>query len=167
MPFRRRSRPVIHSEKHESTWSNLIQDASSAQAIPLITGVGRDEIGTNPEFCKVGSQVTSIYLEFHFSNQDDTNPVPNVIHWVIECARDGLSMGAPNVYNQDSKSFVIKRGMEMLPKDTSTVYKRIIVVKIPKIYQRVKLNSITRLRYIASASQVINTCGIIIFKERY
>ncbi len=159
--------PQIHSEKHESTWSNLIQDASSAVSIPLVTGVGRDEIGTNPDFCKVGSRVTTIYLEFHFANQDDTNPEPNVIHWVVECSRDGLSMGAPNVYNQDSKSYIVKRGMEMLPKDTSTVYKRIVVVRIPRIYQRVKLNTVTRLRYIATSNQVINTCGIIVYKEIY
>ncbi len=166
MPRFRNSIPRIHSEKHEMTWSNLIQDASSVVNIILMEGKSIGDVSLATDV-KVGSTVRAIYLEFHFANQDDSNAVPQVIHWTVEVQRTGMAVGAPNLYNVDAKSFIIKRGMEMLPKDTSTVYKRIILVKIPKIYQRVKLNSSLHLKYIASGPQVINACGIGIYKELY
>ncbi len=57
--------------------------------------------------------------------------------------------------------------MEMLPKDTGTVFKRIFVVKIPRGYQRQTKAQVIQFRYVASSAEAINACGIVIYKEIY
>ncbi len=59
----------------------------------------------------------------------------------------------------------MKRGMEMLPTNVATVFKRIFVVKIPRVYNRVGDTDQYTFQYIASSSQTINACGIAIYKE--
>ncbi len=57
--------------------------------------------------------------------------------------------------------------MEMLPKDASTVFKRIFVVKVPRKFQRMAQNMNIEFRYIATSTEAINACGIAIYKEYY
>ncbi len=75
-----------------------------------------------------------------------------------------MTIGSPSIYNAGDKSYVIKRGMAMLVKDLSTVFKERFSVAIPKGYQRVKVNSELQFRYIASSAETINTCGFTICK---
>ncbi len=160
---RRFPRPIIKSDKHEITWSNLAQNASTVQSVTLSQGVPTADVDTSIE-TEIGSRITSIYFEFHFSPEVITNP--KVIHWVINAGiQQGETLTVPSLYYQGDRSKIIKRGMEMLPKDLSTVFKRIFVVRIPKIYQRVKANSFIQFRYICSSTQTINACGIAIYKE--
>ncbi len=161
MVFRRNNLRPINSEKKEITWSNLVQDASSTQTITLFEGVATADVNLATEV-EVGSRVLWIYLEFHFSANVVTNP--KVIHWQIIFIPEGMTVGSPSSYNQGNKSYIIKRGMEMLPKDLGTVYKRIFTVKIPRAYQRVKVNTDCLFQYIATSSEAINACGIGIFK---
>ncbi len=158
--FNRNLRP-INTEKKEITWSNLVQDASSTQTITLFEGVPSADVNTATEV-EVGSRVNWIYLEFHFSANVVTNP--KVIHWQIIFIPEGMTVGAPSSYNQGNKSYIIKRGMEMLPKDLGTVYKRIFTVKVPKKYQRIAVNTDCVLQYISTSSEAINACGIAIYK---
>ncbi len=162
MPFRR-GRPIIHTDKHEISWSNLVQDASTVDSTQLATGTDPANVNLAHEVVR-GAKITSIYFEFHFSAETVTNP--KVIHWTIEVAPSGMSLGAPNTYYNDSRAYVIKRGMEMLPRDVSTIFKRIFVVRIPPIYQRMKKNQDIQFRYICSSAEAINACGIAIYKSR-
>ncbi len=166
MPFRRNSRfkAPIKTDKHEITWSNLGQNAGSVQQIILAAGTNSADKDTSTEV-EVGSHVRSIYFEFHFSAAQTGNV--NVIHWNIFGSKTGETIGIPSTYYTDNRSAVFKRGMEMLPVNVSTVFKRIFVVRIPKKFQRMTKNAFLIFQYIASSTQTINACGIAIYKEQY
>ncbi len=165
MPFfRRRNFNPGKTDKHEITWSNLSQNASAAQAIVLATTVDPADKSSSNEVI-LGSHVGFLYLEFHFSAETITNA--KVIHWTVEIIQPGQTGSTPSSYYQSRRSYIIKRGMEMLPKATSTVFKRIVPVAIPKIYQRMKDLARIEFRYIASSTETINACGIAIYKERF
>ncbi len=157
-------RPILHSDKHEITWSNLGQNASTVQVVDLAIGVPpatKDQ--AIPSENIIGSRLGAIYFEFHFSAAQTGNI--NVIHWEIDIKRTGQTKSNPNVYYQTDRAQTIKRGMEMLPTSVSTVFKRIFVVRIPRIYQRMRDDTIVRFKYIASSTQTINACGFAIYKE--
>ncbi len=153
---------MINSNKHEITWSNLAQDASSEKTVLLA-------IGTQPSVTNlasevgIGSKINAIYFEFHFSPEVITNT--KVIHWIIECVNDGQAGSVPSTYFTTTRSLIIKRGMEMLVKDVGTVYKRIFVIRIPKIYSRMRDQAEIRLKYICTSAETINACGIAIYKS--
>ncbi len=161
MPYSR-MRPVIHSEKHEVTWSNLAQNASAIQTINICNPVN-PTLKDGPSEVLIGSSVRSLYFEFHFSAQVTTNP--KVVHWQVMMERTGQTATSPASYDTVAKSQIFKRGMEMLPSDQSTVFKRILVVRIPKFMQRQKENSDIRFQYIVSSAETINACGFVIYKE--
>ncbi len=166
MPFGRRQASLrpIKTDKHEVTWSNLVQDASTVITIVIATAVQSADKNASTEI-EIGSHIKSIYFEFHFAASVITNA--KVIHWVIEYLPVGSSSFTPSLYYQSQRSYTMKRGMEMLPKDVGTVYKRVFVVKIPRIYQRGKQGGIIRLRYVSTSSEAINACGFAIYKEFY
>ncbi len=169
MPYRR-SRALalrpIKTDKHEITWSNLAQNASSAISVRTLVGTqsaakdAADEVET-------GSHVKSVYFEFHFSAETLTNP--KVIHWTINMRPQNVSAAGqtPSLYYQNGRNLILKRGMEMLPKDAGTVYKRIVVVKIPRKYQRIGEADSMNFTYISTSAETINACGIAIYKEFY
>ncbi len=159
--FRRNNLRPINTEKKEITWSNLAQNASTVQTITIYEGVQSADVNLATEV-EVGSRVNWVYFEFHFSAEITTNP--KVIHWQIIFIPEGMTVGVPSSYNQGNKSYIIKRGMEMLPSDQGTVYKRIFTVKIPRKYQRVAVNTDLLFQYIATSTESINACGISIFK---
>ncbi len=165
MPFRfRNSLRPIKSDKHELTWSNLAQDASSVQVIVLAKGTDSADKDA-PTEVEVGSNVKSIYFEFHFSANVVTNP--KVIHWFVVGKRTGETIGTPSTYYTDERSSIFKRGMEMLPKDVGTVFKRIFAVSVPRKFWRMAKNMNIEFRYIATSAEAINACGIAIYKEYY
>ncbi len=156
-------RPIIQSDKHEITWSNLAQNASVTQGITLSDAVQPSAKNTLTEVA-IGSKIYGFYLEFHFSADTLTNP--KVIHWKVQVIPPNMTVSVANSYYQTDRAYVIKRGMEMLPKSASTVFKRIIFVAVPKIYQRQKEGQIISFRYQASSTETINACGIAIYKEK-
>ncbi len=156
-------RPIIQSDKHENTWSNLAQDAATTQGITLSTAVQPSAKNIATEVA-IGSKIYGIYLEFHFSANVVTNP--KVIHWKVQVIPPGMTVSVANSYYQTDRAYVIQRGMEMLPKDLGTVYKRVVFVRIPKIYQRQKDGQVISFRYQCSSSEAINACGIAIYKEK-
>ncbi len=162
--FRNRRFAVRKTDKHEITWSNLAQDASSVQVIVLAKGTDSADKNTSSEV-EVGSHVRSIYLEFHFSAEVVTNP--KVIHWFLVGKRTGETIGTPSTYYSDERSSIFKRGMEMLVGDKSTVFKRIMVVRVPRKLQRMAKNMNLEFRYISTSTQTINACGFAIYKEEY
>ncbi len=167
MSFRQRFRgPPTKRDKHEITWSNLSQNASTTQNVNLVQGVQVGDKNSSSE-CAIGSHVRAIYFEFHFSAE--TISSTKVIHWKVEVLTppSTQTMSIANSYYQNDRSFIIKRGMEMLPKDVGTVYKRIVLVLIPRVYQRIKEQMFIRFRYQASSTETINACGIAIYKEIY
>ncbi len=154
-------RPV-HSEKEEITWSNIGQDAGTAAiTINLAVGVqpGNKNIANE---VPIGSKIRAIYLEFHFSAAQTGNV--NVIHWIIGKEPFNTDLSNPNVYYQTDRRFIIKRGMEMLPANVATVFKRIVVVRIPPRMNRIGDDDKIIFKYQASSTQTINACGIAIYK---
>ncbi len=151
------------SEKHEITWSNIGQDAGTAAISVNLSKAVQPTVKNAASEVAIGSEMRSIYFEFHFSAAQTGNL--NVIHWTVEVIPSGMVVSNPNVYYQTDRRFIIKRGMEMLPASVSTVFKRIFVVRIPKKYRRQSDDQIIRLAYQASSTQTINACGFAIYKE--
>ncbi len=159
MPFAR-PRSVITSDKHEITWSNLDQDASTTVDISIATGVPFGSANLANEV-PIGAIIKSVYFEFHFSAALPTNP--KVIHWKVEYIPSAMVETIPSTYYQNDRRFIIKRGMEMLPEDVSTVFKRIFVVKLGR-YQRQLDGGILQFSYISTSAEAINACGFAIYK---
>ncbi len=164
MVFRRRAQSVVKRDKHEVTWTNLAENASAQKAITISTCVPVADKDTATEV-SVGSHIKSVYFETNLSAQ--VTAEPKVMHWLIQCIMPGQTAQNSNLYYQTVRSFVIKRGMEMLPNNVATVFKRIFVVRIPKIYQRQKQGQVLQLRYISTSVDQQNYCGFAIYKEIY
>ncbi len=161
MPIRR---PIIVSQKHENAWSNIGQNASSAIKVVIAKATEYQNLGTaTPEEVAIGSRVGALYLEFHFSAETITNT--KVIHWQVVKEPFNTNPTNPILYNQDNKRFIFKRGMEMLPKDVATVFKRIVIVRIPPKFRRMGQNDQITFQYQCSLTETINACGISIYKE--
>ncbi len=156
-------RPVT-SDKHEITWSALAQNASTKQDIVLATAVTLSATNLSTEV-PIGSHIKSIYFEFHFSAETTTSP--KVIHWEISKLRIGQNTPTPSTYYTSNRRSIFKRGMEMLPGDQSTVFKRIFVVKVPSKIARMAEADSWLFTYICTSTETINACGISIYKAYY
>ncbi len=87
------------------------------------------------------------------------------VHWAIRYIPSGQVSSGPSQLFGTDRAYVIKRGMEMLPKNVSTVFKRVFTVKIPRKYVRQTDNGGFVFEYIASSANTMNACGIFIYKE--
>ncbi len=159
-------RPV-KSEKHEITWSNLGENASTTKSVPLIQAIESPAGGAQVE---IGSTVRSIYIESNLNGVDNSGTV-QVFHWVIFKDPNG-AIGSidPTSYDTINKNKILKRGMEMLPEipigSGGTVQtKRVFVVKIPPRLSRFADSDKLTLNYKSTSTSGINFCGIGIFKE--
>ncbi len=170
MPYSRKAmslRPV-KSEKHEDTWSNLGENASSVKSIELIDTASGEPATANE--VEVGSKVRSIYIEFNLNGVDNSGTV-QVFHWQIYKNPSGaFSILDPASYDTAFKKHILKRGMEMLPEiplgSGGTVQtKRVFVVRIPPRMNRFGEADKLVLSYKSTSSSGINFCGIAIFKE--
>ncbi len=70
----------------------------------------------------------------------------------------GLITFNPLTYGQSNRKFVFQRGMEMLPKNISTLIKRIIFVKMPPRYSRMDEADTVSFIYRAALGQTLNFC---------
>ncbi len=164
MPYGRRMTSPVKTDKHEIVWRDLAIDAGTTVRRVIGTGVdvGSKTINTD---ISVGAHVRWIYFEINFAAQTTTNP--KTVDWQVVWEAPGVTHNVPNLMYQDDRSYVLKRGLEMLPSDVATVYKRIFVVKIPRSYQRIKQGVDIIFQYIASSTEAINVCGFAIYKEIY
>ncbi len=152
------NRPTLKTKKIETTWSNIAQNAGTTQTIEMVTA--KNDPTTDREI-QVGSRVRWIYLEFHFSAENIAST--KVIHWQLTKNPGGqLTLQGPALYGTSVRKWIIKRGMEMLPKDTSTVFKRIFVARVPPKMRRFDEDDTFSFRYISSSTETINACGIAI-----
>lgn len=164
-----RLRPV-KSEKHEITWSNLAQNASTTQTVEIVRGV--QSPGAPDEEVEIGDTVSSVYFEFNLNGVDNSG-VAQVFHWIIMKNPSGeitLTNANPTLYNQKIKRHILKRGMEMLPgiplgSGGTVQTKRVFVVKIPPRLRRFGQDDKLDLHYRSSSASGINFCGIAIFKS--
>lgn len=154
---------VRRSDKHEVSWSNLSQNASTVQNILLAQGVPTADADTATE-CEVGSTISKVNFEINWSA--DNIASAKVIHWMIQVNPAGMTTANPNSYYQANRSYILRRGMEMLPRDLAVNIKRVFPLYIPKIYKRVKANYNLYLSYICSSTEAINACGFAIYKEK-
>lgn len=163
MVFRRRrlQAPIV-TDKHEITWTNLASDLSSVLTVVLARGKKLGDTNTSIEV-PVGSKIFGIYIEFNVSAEDITSP--KKLEWKVFANPVGQTASLPSLYYQTDRAYVLKRGMEMLPKDVSTVYKRIIFVRIPKVYQRIKDEMDINISFVASSTELVNLCGFAIYKN--
>ncbi len=164
MPLRRARYAPLQSNKHEVTFSHLAQDSSSNQTVTLATGTDAADKNTSIEV-GIGSHIKWIFCEFNFAAETITEV--KQVHWAFRFVPSGQTpSGASQLFGTD-RAFVIKRGMEMLPKNVSTVFKRVFVLPIPKKYQRITDAGSLIFTYIASSSNTMNACGIFVYKELY
>ncbi len=157
-------RNPIKTDKHEITFTDLAVDASTTRNTQLYLAVDLADKDLANEV-SIGSHVKWVYCEINFAAQVITNP--KTVHWTIRIVPPAASPSVPSQMYQIDRSYVLKRGMEMLPKDVGTVYKRIFVVKIPKSYQRAKDGQKLEFEYVASSTETMNACAIFIYKEIY
>ncbi len=153
----RRNRPTLQTEKRELTWSLLAGDRGTATNLATLTCV-RDP--TTDIQCTPGTILRWVYVELNVAAETITNA--KIFHWMLNKNPVASLAFTPTTYNQDSKSWIIKRGMEMLPKDVATVYKRIFAVAIPKKMRRMSEGDVLTLRAQATSTESINTCGFMI-----
>ncbi len=163
MVLRRRFAP-LQSNKHEVTFSHLAQDSSTTQTIALATGTDAADKDNSTEV-GIGSHIKWIFCEINFSAEVLT--VVKTVHWALRYVPPGqVPSGASQLFGID-RSYVMKRGMEMLPKDVSTVFKRVFVLKIPRKYQRIQDTGQFQFTYVVSSANATNACGIFVYKELY
>ncbi len=151
-------RPV-HSEKKENTLSSLATDFGSAtiqldilEAVQDPTGIAEIEIGTTVRY---------IFFELNIAAETITNP--KILHWAVVKEPFGTAQPvAPTTVDGIAKRFILKRGMEMLPKDVSTVFKRIFVVRIPPRLRRMGDSDKLVINFRATSTESINVCLITI-----
>ncbi len=155
---------TTNSEKHEITWSLLAADQGAAtQTILFAKGVSLGDVTAANEV-GIGHKVKYVFIEMNISAETITNP--KVVHWTINFNPAGAAIiGNPLTYNPAGKKYIIHRGMEMLPKDVATVFKRVFVVKIPPKYQRIGDGDDLELQLRCSSTEAINFCGFAIYKE--
>ncbi len=152
----------INSDKKERTWSLLGLDAGTAdQVVNIITSVSVSTVNADFE-AMVGSSIGSMYFEFHFSAAQTGNA--NVIHWKIVRVPASTTITSPNVYYQLDRSKTLKRGMEMLPVNVSTVFKRIFTIPPGMLKRRLAEGDRIDFIFRASSTQQINACGFAITK---
>ncbi len=130
----------------------------------ILTGVPVADKDASTEVA-VGSHVKWVYCEINFSAE--TTTAVKTVHWTVRMVMPGQSASVPTQFYNIDRSFVLKRGMEMLVRDQSTLIKRIFVIKIPKVYQRIKEGQQLEFEYVSSSSNTQNTCGIFIYREQY
>ncbi len=165
MVFRRRNLQPIKTDKHEITFSHLGTDFGTGTIIvPLVIGVPSADKNTATE-CEIGSRVNAIYVEMNIAAETVTNA--KILHWSIQGGPEGTTLENPSLYYQGNRAAIIKRGMEMLPKDVGTVYKRVFLVIIPKKFRRITENGFISLLFRGSSTESLNVCGIAIYKEFY
>ncbi len=162
MPYRRNNLRPINSDKHEVTWSLLGLDPTVNTQVVLAVATQPSVTNTATEV-EIGSKISTIFLEFHFSPAQ-TGAV-NVIHWQVRKEPFSTVPTAPNTYYQQDRRFIFKRGMEMLPTNVSTVFKRIVVVRIPPRFSRMGENDRLIFQFEGSSTQTINACGFAIYKR--
>ncbi len=163
MPFRR-PRNLVNSEKHEITFSQLAADIGTATLkVDLADGVALGDLDAADEV-GVGHKISNIFMEINVAAQTTTNP--KILHWAIifDASSAGI-IGNPSVYNPAGKKFIIKRGMEMLPSDVATVFKRILVINVPKKYRRIGDADKIQFQARCTSTETINICGFFIYKE--
>ncbi len=162
MAFRNalRLRPV-NSVKHEITWSDLASDYSAGVIKVLAVGVTPSAANLSTEV-PIGTTISSIFFEFNIAAQTTTNP--KVLHWKLAKLPFGTTASAATLYNQVDRRFIIHRGMEMLPSDVATVFKRVFVSRIPPRLRRLGDGDQLVLMFRASSAETINNCGFAIYK---
>lgn len=156
-------RPV-QSEKREITFTNLIQDAGTADIqIDVIEAVDAGNVNLDKEVIN-GARISWVFFEINFSANNVTTS--KVVHWKIQKIPSGLTgISNANVYNANDKKFIFKRGMEMLPiNGSSSQTKRIFAVRIPKRYRAFQEEDKLVIRYRCTDTTPINVCGVAIYK---
>ncbi len=151
----------VNTEKHEITGSFIGQDASTVQQLTIAKGVDAPSANLSTEVV-IGSHVRWIYFEINMSAEDVVTTT--ILHWNITKYPFGTVVTSPNTYNAKDKRFVLKRGMEMLPKSAGTVIKRIFVVKIPPRLSRLGDEDKLVFSYIASGTNLVNLCFFAVYK---
>ncbi len=164
MPFRQRRFAPLQSNKHEVTFSHLAQDSSTNQTVTLAVGTDAADKNNSTEV-GIGSHIKWVFCEFNFSAE--TLTVVKTVHWALRYVPPGQTPSVASQLFGTDRSYVIKRGMEMLPKDVSTVFKRVFVLNIPKKYQRIADQAQLQFTYIVSSANTTNGCGIFVYKELY
>ncbi len=160
----------INQIKHEVTFSNLAQNASSGITIEVAKTTDRGTIDTtNAQEVQQGAKINWIYVELNLNGVDNSGAA-QIIHWMIFKNPSATFSPNPLLYNQDTKKHILKRGMEMLPEiplgSGGTVQtKRIFVVKVPRGMQRMGQLDEIQFIYRSTSSSGINYCGFFIFKE--
>ncbi len=112
-----------------------------------------------------GAHVNWVFAEIQFAAETISNP--KIVHWQIMFNPTNLETPTPTTFNTNNKRFILKRGMEMLPKDVNTVFKRVFVVKIPRKYQRFGVDDVLEFAFQATSAETINACGFFIYKYLY
>ncbi len=151
-------RPV-KSEKTEITSSNLAINNATDLTVVLAEGVQAPATTSEVE---IGNTIKSVFFELNIAAETITNP--KVVHWAVRKLPFGTAIQNPSVYDGAAKRFTLHRGMEMLPKDVSTVFKRVFVVRIPPRLRRIGDGDKLVIIFRTSSSETVNICFFAIYR---
>ncbi len=127
----------------------------------MIVGVKSADADSATEI-EQGHHVRGFFAEINFSAESISST--KIIHWKIVRKPQGAGQTSPSLYYQIDRRNILKRGMEMLPKDVGTVTKRIFMIKSAMI-ARIGDSDEIAFHYISTSTETVNVCGIFIFKE--
>ncbi len=153
--YRRSSRPTLKTKKLEQTVTQLV--ANLGAGVQTLTLAAAPEPVALSIDVPVGSKLRWTQIEFNLSAENVSNP--KTLHWMI-CKNPGNNLTfTPTTYGADTRKFVFQRGLEMVPKTTSFLVKRIINVRIPPRYRRMDENDELQFNYLASSTEALNFCA--------
>ncbi len=163
--FRRGSKLVIDSVKHEIRHSNLLEAGATLRGVTIAVAKNTPDIA-NDNDVKTGSLIKAIFFELNWNVEGN---ITTVIDWNIWKGHVGqvLADNNPATPNQPTRSQVFLWGMEMPAGiNNSSAVKRIGTLLIPKGKQRMSEGDFWQLTYFFAASgSIADACGHFIFKE--
>ncbi len=147
------------TKKVETDVSQLATNFNASTAIVTYKGVENPTVDTD---VKVGGHIKWLFIELNFSAEVITTT--KMVHWGVVKNPGGAFNPNIELYNQNNRKFIFKRGKEMLPKNVNTIVKRIVTVRIPRKYSRFDIDDELTVEIACSSTEQINVCGIIITK---
>ncbi len=166
MPFRsNRLGNIINSRKHVIDVEGAWTDAISASV--LLVSVNRYADTITPVEVTVGSKVNGIYLSI-FAIGSTGAPISGPIDWHLWIERSGQASSAPTPGNtgiSDVRNQIIheEKGLSGSGDGTAMVFKG--VIKIPKMYSRIRDGDQWSIRAQVATGDIVNFCIKCIYKS--
>ncbi len=142
------------------SFSNLATAGATVQHIAVITAVDGP---TTAGEVNVGDTVKFVNVEVNFSPEAVGST--KVCHWILWKKISTMTNLIPSSYDESNKRMIIRRGMEMVPKDAAVVTKRMFPIILPRSYRRFGEAQQLYFSYVTTSTDNFNACGFFVYKN--